>query len=88
MRRAVSPAAALLKGCTAEFLVERCGEVKAGMDVLVHAAAGGVGLILVQWLKAIGARVIGTVSTEAKAALASEAGADDIIRYDHNSIET
>ncbi|UUR08209.1 quinone oxidoreductase family protein [Sphingomonas glaciei] len=79
-------AAALLKGCTAEFLVERCGEVKAGMDVLVHAAAGGVGLILVQWLKAIGARVIGTVSTEAKAALASEAGADDIIRYDHEPV--
>ena len=48
-------AAALLKGCTAEFLAERCGEVKPGMNVLVHAAAGGVGLILVQWLKAIGA---------------------------------
>ena len=79
-------AAALLKGCTAEFLVERCGEVKPGMDVLVHAAAGGVGLILVQWLKAIGARVIGTVSTDAKAALAREAGADDIIRYDHEPV--
>ncbi|WP_338503531.1 quinone oxidoreductase [Sphingomonas kaistensis] len=79
-------AAALLKGCTAEFLAERCGEVKPGMNVLVHAAAGGVGLILVQWLKAIGARVIGTVSTEAKAELAREAGADDIIRYDHEPV--
>ncbi|GLR47623.1 quinone oxidoreductase family protein [Sphingomonas astaxanthinifaciens] len=79
-------AAALLKGCTAEFLVERCAEVKPGMDVLVHAAAGGVGLILVQWLKAVGARVIGTVSTEAKARLASEAGADAIIRYDHEEV--
>lgn len=79
-------AAALLKGCTAEFLVERCAEVRPGMDVLVHAAAGGVGLILVQWLKAVGARVIGTVSTQAKAALASEAGADDIIRYDREEV--
>ena len=79
-------AAALLKGCTTEFLVERCGEVQAGMDVLVHAAAGGVGLILVQWLKAVGARVIGTVSTDAKATLAREAGADEIIRYDHEPV--
>lgn len=79
-------AAALLKGCTAEFLVERCAEVKPGMDVLVHAAAGGVGLILVQWLKAVGARVIGTVSSEAKAALASGAGVDAIIRYDREEV--
>lgn len=74
-------AAALLKGCTAEFLVERCARVEAGWPVLVHAAAGGVGLILVQWLKAIGARVIGTVSTDDKAATAREAGADEIIFY-------
>jgi NADPH2:quinone reductase len=79
-------AAALLKGCTAEFLVERCGQVRPEMDVLVHAAAGGVGLILVQWLKAAGARVIGTVSTEAKAALALDSGADAIIRYDHEPV--
>ncbi|WP_344696723.1 quinone oxidoreductase [Sphingomonas rosea] len=79
-------AAALLKGCTAEFLVERCAKVQAGSDVLVHAAAGGVGLILVQWLKAVGARVIGTVSTEAKAQLAREAGVDEIIRYDHEDV--
>lgn len=74
-------AAALLKGCTTEFLVERCGRVEAGMPVLVHAAAGGVGLILVQWLKAIGATVIGTVSTPEKARAAYEAGADHIIFY-------
>jgi NADPH2:quinone reductase len=79
-------AAALLKGCTAEFLVERCAKARPGMDVLVHAAAGGVGLILVQWLKAAGARVIGTVSTEAKATLASKAGADAIIRYDREAV--
>ncbi len=74
-------AAALLKGCTTEFLVERCAKVEAGQDVLVHAAAGGVGLLLVQWLKAVGARVIGTVSTEEKAALAREAGADEVVLY-------
>ena len=74
-------AAALLKGCTAEFLVERCAKVEPGWDVLVHAAAGGVGLILVQWLKAVGARVIGTVSTARKAYLARAAGADEIILY-------
>lgn len=74
-------AAALLKGCTVEALVERCAKVEAGWPVLVHAAAGGVGLILVQWLKAIGAIVIGTVSTEAKAAKARAAGADHIIFY-------
>ena len=74
-------AAVLLKGCTAEFLAERVTAVRAGDDVLVHAAAGGVGLILVQWLTAMGARVIGTVSTEAKAAAAREAGAADIVFY-------
>ncbi|MGB3846547.1 MAG: quinone oxidoreductase [Sphingopyxis sp.] len=74
-------AAALLKACTVEALVERCAKVEAGWPVLVHAAAGGVGLILVQWLKAIGATVIGTVSTEAKEAAAREAGADHVIRY-------
>nr|WP_110298326.1 quinone oxidoreductase [Blastomonas natatoria] len=74
-------AAALLKGCTTEFLVERCARVEPGQAVLVHAAAGGVGLLLVQWLKAIGATVIGTVSSEEKAALAKEAGADHIVFY-------
>lgn len=74
-------AAALLKACTVEALVERCAKVEAGWPVLVHAAAGGVGLILVQWLKAIGATVIGTVSTEEKEAAARGAGADHVIRY-------
>jgi len=74
-------AAALLKACTVEMLVERCAKVEAGWPALVHAAAGGVGLILVQWLKAIGATVIGTVSTEAKEHAARAAGADHVIRY-------
>jgi NADPH:quinone reductase len=74
-------AAGLLKGCTTEFLVERCAKVQPVWDVLVHAAAGGVGLLLVQWLKHVGARVIGTVSTDEKAALARAAGADHVILY-------
>lgn len=79
-------AAALLKGCTAEFLAERTASVKPGDWVLVHAAAGGVGLILVQWLKALGVQVIGTVGSEEKATLAREAGADEIILYRHEPI--
>ncbi len=74
-------AAAMLKACTVEALVERCARVEAGWPVLVHAAAGGVGLILVQWLKAVGATVIGTVSTVEKAEAARAAGADHILRY-------
>lgn len=74
-------AALLLKGCTAEMLVERCGKVEPGMTVLVHAAAGGMGLILCQWLNAIGATVIGTVSSEAKGQAAQEAGAHHIVNY-------
>ena len=74
-------AAGLLKGCTTEFLVERCAKVQPQWDVLVHAAAGGVGLLLVQWLRQVGARVIGTVSTDEKAALARTAGADHVILY-------
>lgn len=74
-------AAIMVKGCTAEFLAERCGKVEKGWPVLVHAAAGGTGLLLVQWLKHIGAHVIGTVSTEEKAAKAKAAGADEIIFY-------
>jgi len=79
-------AAALLKACTVEMLVERCAKVEAGWPVLVHAAAGGVGLILVQWLKAIGATVIGTVSTEAKAQAAREAGADHVLMYKQDDV--
>lgn len=69
-------AAAMLKGCTAEYLIERCARVEAGQTVLVHAAAGGMGSILVQWLKAIGATVIAHAGDSRKAALASELGAD------------
>jgi NADPH2:quinone reductase len=79
-------AAAILKAATTEGLVERCAKVESGDTVLVHAAAGGVGLIMVQWLNAIGARVIGTVSSNAKEALAREAGCDLVIRYDREDI--
>ena len=72
-------AALLLKGCTAEFLVERCAKVEAGQTVLVHAAAGGVGHLLVGWLKAVGATVVGTVGSAEKAAQATVAGADHVI---------
>jgi NADPH2:quinone reductase len=75
-------AALLLQGLTAHYLVASTYPVQKGDTVLVHAAAGGVGLLLVQLAKARGARVIGTVSTEAKEALARQAGADEVIRYD------
>jgi NADPH2:quinone reductase len=74
-------AAILLKGCTAEFLIERCAKVQAGQTVLVHAAAGGVGHLLVGWLKAIGATVIGTAGSDEKAAQARAAGADHVILH-------
>jgi NADPH2:quinone reductase len=69
-------AAAMLKGCTAEYLVERCARVQPGETVLVHAAAGGVGSILVPWLKHLGASVIAHAGDSRKAALAAEFGAD------------
>jgi NADPH2:quinone reductase len=68
-------AAMMLQGMTAAFLIRKCYPVQAGQTVLVHAAAGGVGLILCQWLKHLGATVIGVVSTEEKAALARAHGA-------------
>jgi NADPH:quinone reductase len=68
-------AAILLKGCTAEYLIERCARVQAGESVLVHAAAGGVGSILVQWLNAIGAKVFAHSGDSRKAELAREQGA-------------
>jgi NADPH2:quinone reductase len=74
-------AAALLKGMTAEFLLRRTYPVKAGETILMHAAAGGVGQIMTQWAKAIGAVVIATVGSEAKAARARELGADHVILY-------
>jgi NADPH:quinone reductase len=69
-------AALMLKGMTAEYLLHRLHRVKPGDTVLVHAAAGGVGLLLCQWAKALGARVIGTVSSEAKAGLARANGCE------------
>lgn len=78
-------AAVLLQGMTAHYLVTSTYPLKAGESCLVHAAAGGVGLLLVQIAKKIGATVYGTVSTEEKAALAREAGADEVIRYTEES---
>jgi NADPH2:quinone reductase len=74
-------AAALLKGMTAEFLLRRCYPVKAGEVILVHAAAGGVGSIMVQWAKSIGATVIATAGGDEKCARASALGADHVIDY-------
>ena len=74
-------AAIMLKGMTAEYLVRRTFEVKPGQTVLFHAAAGGVGLIACQWLKAIGANVIGTVGSDDKAKLAQANGCDHTILY-------
>jgi NADPH2:quinone reductase len=68
-------AAIMLKGLTAEYLIRRTHKVQPGETILVHAAAGGVGLILCQWAKHLGANVIGVVSTEAKAELAHANGA-------------
>ncbi|ACK52722.1 Alcohol dehydrogenase zinc-binding domain protein [Methylocella silvestris BL2] len=74
-------AAMLLKGLTAQYLLRQTFKVKKGHRVLIHAAAGGVGLILCQWAKALGAQVIGTVGTLEKAALAKKAGAKHVILY-------
>jgi NADPH2:quinone reductase len=78
---AETAAASLLKGMTAEFLLRRCYRLKAGEATLIHAAAGGVGSILTQWAKAVGAIVIGTVGTEDKAERARSLGCDHVILY-------
>jgi len=72
-------ASIMMKGLTSEYLILRCYPVKAGETVLVHAAAGGVGTIICQWLKQIGATVIGTVSTDAKVDVAKSNGCDHVI---------
>ena len=72
-------AAVMLKGMTAEYLLHRTHRVRPGDVVLVHAAAGGVGLLLCQWARALGARVIGTVSSEEKSALARANGCEQVI---------
>ncbi|MGW0521712.1 quinone oxidoreductase family protein [Crossiella sp. NPDC003009] len=77
----VVAAGSMLQGMTAHYLTTSTYPVQAGDDVLVHAAAGGMGLLLTQFVKAKGGRVIGTVSTAEKEKLAREAGADEIIRY-------
>lgn len=80
-------AAAMLQGMTAHYLVYSTYPVKKGETVLIHAAAGGVGLLLVQMAKKLGARVIGTVGTDDKAKLAKEAGADHVIIYTRQDFE-
>lgn len=79
-------AAMMLKGMTAEYLLHRMTKAQAGDAVLVHAAAGGVGLILTAWAKAKGCLVIGTTSTDAKADLAKAHGADHVIVTSRESI--
>ncbi len=74
-------AAMMLKGMTVQYLIRRTYRVQAGDTVLFHAAAGGVGLIACQWLKALGARVIGTVSSDEKAALAKAHGCEFPVVY-------
>jgi len=80
-------AALLLQGMTAHYLVTDTFALRPGHAALIHAAAGGVGLLLVQLAKRAGARVIGTVSTEEKAQLAREAGADDIVFYREQAVD-
>ena len=72
-------AAAMLKGLTAHYLLRRTYRVRKGSNVVVHAAAGGVGLIAVQWARHLGAQVIGVVGSESKAALASESGCHHVL---------
>jgi len=74
-------AAMMLKGLTAEYLLRRTFRVEAGHTILVHAAAGGVGLILTQWAKHLGATVIGTVGSPEKVEFARQNGCDHVIDY-------
>lgn len=80
-------AAAMLQGMTAHYLIYTTYPLKQGETALVHAAAGGVGLLLVQMAKNLGARVIGTAGSEEKAKLAREAGADEVILYGKQDFE-
>jgi len=81
-------AAAMLQGMTAHYLSHDTYPLKRKETALIHAAAGGVGLLLVQMAHNLGARVIGTVSTEEKAKLAREAGADEVILYTQTDFES
>jgi NADPH:quinone reductase len=80
-------AAAMMQGLTAHYLANDAHKLKSGETALVHAAAGGVGLLLVQMARAIGARVIGTASSEEKAKLAREAGAEEVIVFTRQDFE-
>lgn len=80
-------AAVMMHGLTAHYLVNDAHKLKAGETALVHAAAGGVGLLVVQLAHALGARVIGTVSSEEKRELAREAGADEVIVFTKQNFE-
>ncbi len=82
-----SAAAVLLQGLTAHYLTHSTYPLKKGDTALIHAAAGGLGLLLVQMAKMLGARVIGTTSTEEKAKIAKEAGADEIVLYTTQDFE-
>jgi NADPH:quinone reductase len=79
-------AAMMLKGMTAQYLLRRTYRVQSGQTILFHAAAGGVGLIACQWAKHLGATVIGTVGSEAKAELARAHGCAHVIRYDREDV--
>lgn len=80
-------AAALLQGMTAHYLTHSTWPLQSGQTALIHAAAGGVGLLMLQMTKMLGARAIGTVSTQGKAKMAREAGADDVILYTEQDFE-
>ncbi len=82
-----SAAAAMLQGMTAHYLTRSTYPLSTGDTALVHAAAGGVGLLLIQMAKTLGARVFGTVSTPEKAQLATGAGADEVILYTQTDFE-
>ncbi|MGW8889519.1 quinone oxidoreductase family protein [Streptomyces sp. NPDC055749] len=79
-------AAMTMRGLTASYLLRRIHPLKAGDTVLLHAAAGGVGLIFCQWAKLLGIRVIGTVSTEEKAVVARAHGCDEVILYPREDV--
>ena len=79
-------AALMLKGLTAQYLIRGAYPIRAGETILIHAAAGGVGLIMCQWARHLGVRVIGTVSTEEKAALARQSGCDHPIIYTREDV--
>src|SRR4029079_17321265 len=81
-------AAAMLQGMTAHYLLKSSYPLKSGETALIHAAAGGVGLLLVQMAKKIGARVLATAGTEDKVQLARDAGADECIVYTQSDFET